>query len=315
MLSTSAFMEAMIPLYIMAFIGFIGRKVTILKESANQVMTQLMLYITLPALILFSLNTDFSIELFKDFSWLVSMSFFILFISVVVAFLLRRRALLPANQKSVYESLIIFGNQGFIGFALSYILMGDKGIIYLTLFNICYLVLIWTYGIHLFTKKEQVVHWRILFLNPGILATLIGLCILFLPFSLPSVIINAMEDVGKITIPLSMILIGSMLADIRLQDMRQYFKNIYVWIAALYKLLIIPLFLLVFLFLNVPFPLLTIAVLTAAMPSASTTSVYAQKFGGDTAFSSFAVLLSTLLCIITIPFLYSLLQWLHTYFY
>lgn len=124
-----------------------------------------------------------------------------------------------------------------------------------------------------------------------------------------------MEDVGKMTIPLSMILIGSMLADIRLQDMRQYFKNIYVWIAALYKLLIIPLFLLVFLFLNVPFPLLTIAVLTAAMPSASTTSVYAQKFGGDTAFSSFAVLLSTLLCIITIPFLYSLLQWLHTYFY
>jgi len=315
LLSTSAFIEAMIPLYIMAFIGFIGRKVTILKESANQVMTQLMLYITLPALILFSLNTDFSIRLLIDFSWLVSMSFFILFISVVVAFLLRRRALLPANQKSVYESLIIFGNQGFIGFALSYILMGDKGIIYLTLFNICYLVLIWTYGIHLFTKKEKVVHWRILFLNPGILATLIGLCILFLPFSLPSVIINTMEDVGKMTIPLSMILIGSMLADIRLQDMRQYFKNIYVWIAALYKLLIIPLFLLVFLFLNVPFPLLTIAVLTAAMPSASTTSVYAQKFGGDTAFSSFAVLLSTLLCIITIPFLYSLLQWLHTYFY
>lgn len=49
--------------------------------------------------------------------------------SVIV---LRRRAVLPANQKSVYESLIIFGNQGFIGFAVSYILMADKGIIYLT---------------------------------------------------------------------------------------------------------------------------------------------------------------------------------------
>jgi len=162
--------------------------------------------------------------------------------------------------------------------------MADKGIIYLTLFNICYLVLIWTYGIHLFTKREQVVYWRLLFLNPGILATLIGLCILFLPIKLPSVIINTIEDVGKMTIPLSMILIGSMLADIRLQDMRQYFKNIYVCNAALYKLLILPLFLLVFLFLNAPFPLLTIAMLTEAMPSASTTSVYARKFGGDTAF-------------------------------
>src|SRR5690625_4861821 len=224
MLSTSAFIEAMIPLYIMAFIGFIGRKVTFLKESANQVMTQLMLYITLPALILFSLNTDFSIRLLIDFSWLVSMSFFILFISVVVAFLLRRRALLPANQKSVYESLIIFGNQGFIGFALSYILMGDKGIIYLTLFNICYLVLIWTYGIHLFTKREKVVYWRLLFLNPGILDTLIGLCILFLPLNLPYLIIKTMEDVGKMTIPLSMILTGIVLVHSRLQDMRQNFK-------------------------------------------------------------------------------------------
>src|SRR5699024_2873778 len=114
---------------------------------------------------------------------------------------------------------------------------------------------------------------------------------------------------------LSMILIGSMLAEIRLQDMRQYFKNVYVWIAALFKLLILPLFLLFFLFLNVPFPLLIIAVLTAAMPSASTTSIYAQIFGRDTAFSSFAFLHSILLCIITIPFLYSLLIWLHAYFY
>lgn len=168
---------------------------------------------------------------------------------------------------------------------------------------------------NLITKKEQTVNWKVLFLNPGILATLIGLCMLFLPFSLPTVMINTLEDVGKMTIPLSMLLIGSVLAKIRPQAMRQYFKNIYIWIAVFYKLLILPLFLLVFLFLHIPFPLLIISVLTAAMPSGSTTSVYAQQFGGDTAFSSFGVILSTLLCILTIPFLYSLLQWLHAYFY
>src|SRR5699024_6373302 len=111
LLSTNAFMHAMIPLYMMAVIGFLARKMMILNNSANQVMTQLMLYITLPALILFSLNTAFSIELLIDFTWLAAMSIFILSISVVVAFLLRKRAELPDNQKSVYESLIIFGNQ------------------------------------------------------------------------------------------------------------------------------------------------------------------------------------------------------------
>lgn len=285
-----------------------ARKMNIFHGNANQVMTQLMLYITLPALILFSLNTTFSIELLLDFSWLVAMSIYILSISIVIAFLLRKRAVLPAKQKSVYESLIIFGNQGIIGFAVSYILMSDQGIIYLTLFNICYLALIWTYGIYLFTKGGQSTNWRrILFLNSGILATLVGLCMLFLPLSWPTVILDTMEDVGKMTIPLSMLLIGSMLADIRLQDIKRYSKNIYIWTAAFYKLLLLPLFLLIFLFLHVPYPLLIIAVLTAGMPSASTTSVYAQKFGGDTNFSSFGVMLSTLLCILTIPLLYSIL--------
>ncbi|WP_068676094.1 AEC family transporter [Oceanobacillus sp. Castelsardo] len=315
MQSTSAFLQAMVPLYIMALIGFTSRKVNILTSHANQVITQMMLYITLPALILYSLHTDFSKDILIDFAWLLTMSIFILSISVFIALLLRRKAALPMKQKSVYESLIIFGNQGFIGFAISYILMGEQGIIYLTLFNICYLILIWTYGIYLFTKSEQSINWKALFLNPGILSTLVGLLMLFLPFNWPVSLLDTFESVGKMTIPLSMILIGSLLADIKLHELHQYSINVYIWIAAGFKLLILPLFLFIFLFFQVPYPLIIIAVLTSAMPSASTTSVYAQKFGGDASFASFGVLLTTLLCILTIPLLYWLLQWLYPYFY
>src|SRR5690625_5034021 len=242
------------------------------------------------------------------------MSIFILTISIFVAKWLGRKSALPLNQKNVYESLIIFGNQGFIGFAIIYILMAEQGIIYLTLFNICYLILIWTYGIYLFTESEQSLNWKALVFNPGILSTLVGLVMLFIPYKWPSPFLNTFESVGKMTIPLSMILIGSLLADIQWHELRKYSKNIYIWIAAICKLLILPLFLFIFLFLHVPYPLILIAVLTSAMPSASTTSVYAQKFGGDASFASFGVMLSTLLCIITIPLLYTLLQWLHSLF-
>ena len=155
MLSISTFILAMIPLYIMAIIGFTARKLRLFSEHANQVITQLLLYITLPALILFSLQTTFSLELLIDFIWLVIMSIFVLSVSVFIAAILRKRAALPAKQKSVFESLIIFGNQGFIGFSVIYILMAEQGIIYLTIFNICYLILIWTYGIYLFTNMTK----------------------------------------------------------------------------------------------------------------------------------------------------------------
>jgi len=315
LLSANAFLLAMVPLYITALIGFISRRMNILHSHVNQVITHLMLYITLPALILYSLNTTFSVDIFADFAWLITMSIFILSISIIIGAWLRRRAALPEKQKSVYESLIIFGNQGFIGFAISYILLGEQGVIYLTFFNICYLILIWTYGIYLFTKNEQSVNWKNLFLNPGILSTIIGVSMLFLPFGWPALLLDTFESVGKMTIPLSMILIGCLLADIRRCDLRRYSKNVYIWIAAVFKLLILPSILLIFFFLPVPYPLIIIAVLTSAMPSASTTSVYAQKFGGDASFASFGVLVTTLLCVITIPLLYSLLQWMHLFFY
>src|SRR5699024_3303378 len=226
----------MVPLYIMALIGFMSRKIRILNEHANQVITQIMLYITLPALILYSLNTNISKDIIIDFAWLITMSIFILSISVFIGAWLRKKAALPLKQKSVYESLIIFGNQGFIGFAISYILMAEQGIIYLTLFNICYLILIWTYGIYLFTRNEQSIHWKRLFLNPGILSTFVGLIMLFLPYRWPDPFIETFESVGMMTIPLSMILIGSSLADVKWHDFRQYGQNIYIWIAASCKL-------------------------------------------------------------------------------
>ncbi|GAB3796503.1 AEC family transporter [Virgibacillus kimchii] len=315
MLPTSEFLQAMIPLYLMALIGFAGRRMEILPLHANQVITQLMLYITLPALILYSLNTTLSSGILTDFAWLVTMSVFIISVSVLAGILLRRKAALSISRKNVYESLIVFGNQGFIGFAISYILMAEQGIMYLTLFNICYLILIWTYGIFLFTRDDPSINWKALFLNPGILATLVGLGMLFLPFQWPATLLSTFEDVGKMTIPLSMILIGSLLAEIRWHYLRQYSKNIYIWIAAGCKLLLLPSFLLVFFFLPVPFPLIVIAVLTAAMPSAPTISVYAKKYGGDASFASFGVLLTTLLCVLTIPLLYNLLQWMHSIFY
>lgn len=299
----------------MALAGFLCRRRKILNYHTDQVITQLMLYITLPALILYSLNTSLTLVILTDLFYLVMMSSFILTVSIFLAAWLRKKSRLPAKQKSVYEALIIFGNQGFIGFAIIYVLMGEEGIIYLTFFNIVYLILIWTYGIYLFTKNKKKVNWKGLYFNPGIMSTLIGLAMMLLPFNWPGPLLATFESVGKMTIPLSMILIGSMLADMRWYELQTYSKNLYIWIATSCRLLLLPLLLIIFIFFQIPYPLVVIAVLTSATPSASTISIYAQKFGGDPEFASFGVIVTTLLCMLTIPMLYSLLQWLYPLFY
>ncbi|HLS07528.1 AEC family transporter [Lentibacillus sp.] len=306
--SAWAFLQEMVHLYMIALIGFMVRKKGVLNQNTNHVLTQLILYVTLPALILFSLDIPFSFSLIKEFLLLLSMSAYILLMSIFLARWMRNRSKLSDRQKSVYEGLIIFGNQGYIGFAIIFAVFGEQGIVYLTMFNMIYFILIWTYGIYLFTKDKAQIDWGKIFLNPGVLSTLTGMLVLFLPISWPGMMANTFESVGKMTVPLSMILIGSLIANITYKDLASMMKNIYIWQAAMAKLLIIPLLLIFFTTFSVPFSLLMIAVLTSGMPSAPTISLYAQKFGADTHFASLGVMVSSLLCILTIPFLYVVLH-------
>ncbi|USK72105.1 AEC family transporter [Peribacillus asahii] len=71
MYSTGEFVQEMLVLYSIAILGFIVRKTGILNENTNDVLTQLILYITLPALILFSLDIPFSVTIIKEFLWFI----------------------------------------------------------------------------------------------------------------------------------------------------------------------------------------------------------------------------------------------------
>ncbi|MBP1970971.1 putative permease [Virgibacillus natechei] len=305
------FVQEMLQLYLIAVVGFTVRKTKILNEEANHVLTQLILYITLPALILFSLNIQFSFALLGDFLWLMLMSAYILLLSIFLASWMRKRSQLSTNKKSVYEGLIIFGNQGYIGYAVVFAVFGEQGIVYLTMFNIVYFILIWIYGIYLFTRDTVAIEWKKIFLNPGVLFTSIGLIIFFLPISLPVMLANTLESVGKMTIPLSMILMGSLIANVSFKDILFLLKDKYIWKSAMAKLLFIPLLLLPFAAFSIPFSLFAVAFLVAGMPSAPTMSLYAQKFGGDALFASLGVLVSSLLCAFSIPLLYFILYLLY----
>lgn len=303
-MGAGVFLQEMASLYGIALLGFIIRRSGVLNEHANDVLTQLILYITLPALILFSLDIAFSFTLLVEFFWLVIMSIYVLVASIFLAIWMKRRSHLPTQQRSVYEGLILFGNQGFIGYAVVFIIFGQEGIIYLTIFNICYLFLIWSYGIYLFSRNQGVVNWKQIFLNPGIVSTCIGLVVFLLPISWPPVVSNGLEMVGKMTVPLSMLIIGSLIANIKIGSLFSLLKNQSLWKIALAKLIFIPLLLLPFAAISVPPSLLFIAVIVSGMPSAPTISLYAQKFGGDAFFASLGVMVTTLLCTITIPILY-----------
>ncbi|MDT8859845.1 AEC family transporter [Alkalihalobacillus sp. MEB130] len=299
--------QEMTVLLVIGFIGLIMRKVNILPKESNYVLTQVVLYITLPCLIIYSMDIQVSRELIVDISWLVGLSIFALLCTTAVGYGFRKRAKMSDSRKGVYEAAILFGNQGFIGYAIAFLLFGEIGVLYTAFFMIFFLFYVWTYVVYVVARAGQTISWRQIFLNPGVIATSIGFFIMVLPFRLPDLLGGVLADIGAMTLPLSMILIGSLLAGINSKQFKELIRNRYIWYATGAKLLLLPVFLFPFLWMPVSTTVLGVAILVTATPTAPTVPMFAQKYKGDVPFGTFMVATTTILCVITIPMLYALI--------
>ncbi|MCM3741327.1 AEC family transporter [Oceanobacillus luteolus] len=306
-MSFSIFLQEMLVLYIIGLIGFFARKKDILNQHATQVLTQLILNLTLPFLILYAMGQPYVSGVTGKVFWLIPISFLILSSAIILTFLLRKVLQLPDDRRRVLEGLVIFGNQGFIGFALLSSLFPEHGPLFVSIFNLPYLLLIWTYGVYLFVGNKGNIPWRKIFLNPGILATLIGILIFMLPIHWPVMLSALFNIVGNTTIPLSMLLIGALLANMQLKQSLVLLKDKTMWLVTGLRLIILPLLLLPIIFFSLPFPLAATAILVTATPAAPTIALYSQTYGGDTDYAAFGSAWTTLLSAFTIPMLYILL--------
>ena len=301
------FFQEMIILYFIGCIGFFAYKFKVFNQTVVEGINRMVLHLTLPFLIIYSLGQPYSLETVEKVYWLLPISIFVQFVAVGLAFLLRKSLSIPSDKKSVFEGLIIFGNQGFIGFAVLTSIYPEQGALYVSLFNLPYLILIWTYGIYLFVGTKEKVPWKTIFLNPGVVATLTGLVIFVLPIHLPPIVEAVFQSIGSTTIPLSMLLIGALIANINFAKVYMMWKDKNLWIITGMRLLFIPLVLFPLIFFPLPFPLIATVVLVSATPAAPTMALYAQKYGGDIDFAAVGSALTTMLSGLSIPFLYFLL--------
>ncbi|MBA1336141.1 MAG: Malate permease [Firmicutes bacterium] len=141
-------------------------------------------------------------------------------------------------------------------------------------------------------------------MNPGIVGAVLGLMLFLLSIKLPWPLYRSLEILGSTTTPLSMIVVGSILANI---DVRKMFEDLKVfWVSAI-RLILLPVA--VFFILRVigfEGLLVAIPVLITAMPAAANAAIMAEKYGGDSELGSKIVFVSTMLSLLTMPLIIGL---------
>ncbi|HSN58181.1 MAG TPA: AEC family transporter [Clostridiaceae bacterium] len=284
-------------LALIMLIGIIARKKGMLNAEVNSKLSDFLLNITLPCLIVTSFNFEFSAEMMNNIKLIFLYS---VIIHLVLIFLSKVFALRFSESSSkVIRFVTVFSNSGFMGFPVLFGLYGNIGVFYGAIFNIPWNIFMLSFGSMLFTGKKDLKSLRSVITHPGIIATAIGMMMFIFSLSMPLPLEKALVSVGAMTTPLSMIIVGSMLAEIKFKEV---FSGFAVYYVSAIRLIAAPLLTLAIMrLLNADQLLTEVAVTIEAMPAAVIATVLASKFGGDTKLASRCVFISTIISMITIP--------------
>ena len=139
------------------------------------------------------------------------------------------------------------------------------------------------------------------FVTPAAVASVLGFGFFVGNIALPEALGGALGILGDTTTPLSMVLIGSIIARM---DYRKAIGKARLYATSLYRLALFPLALFGALrAMGLRGLLLSLPVILAAMPVAANSAILAEAYGGDSETASSLVLVSTILSLLTIPVL------------
>ncbi|AEH50602.1 AEC family transporter [Pseudothermotoga thermarum] len=298
---TGAVANQILVIFILIGFGFFLKKIKMMEEGFTKTASDLIVHVTLPLLVVASMDREFSLEYAKN----AILLFLIGGIMYLTHFLVGKflAIFVEEHSKNIYTYMVVFGNVGFLGYPVARIAFGEIGVFYAAFFNLWFQLLNWTLGIKLMSKEK--VSLKRLLTTPGLLAILFGLLLFFTPLKLPLVLKTAFSMVGEVSTPLSMFLIGAFIAEAKFSD---FVGNLNLYLTALLKLAVCPF--IMFLIL-LPFDLEHITkvlpIMMSGMPSGINAAIFAKKFGSNYKLASQGVIISTAFSLVTLPILMSIL--------
>ncbi len=286
-------------LFIFMLAGFILRRAGVITAEGKKSLSDLLIDFILPANIICSFQLDLSAELLTSCAAMLIISIVCQFVYLLVSRVIYPGA--PRERLACLRYGTVCSNAGFLGLPIIGGVVGTMGTLLTSVALIPQRIVMWSAGLSLFTKTDGKSVIRKLATHPCIVAVFIGFALMLggNP-TFPDFIQKALSGASGCTTCLSMLVIGSILAEAKHIN----WKDKLMWWYVAVRLVIIPLIVFAALALLPVDPLVrTVMVLMSAMPAGSTTAILAARYDGDAPFASCLVFVTTLLSMVTLPLL------------
>ena len=319
-------------LFLLMIPGIILKKAKMIPEGFGKGLSNLVLYIAQPALIFLAYIQPFDADILINSVYVLVLSIIAHVIFAVVAMMLFKGA--PDAQRRMLRFATIFSNAAFMGIPLIGAVLEDTypgATLFASIYNITFNLFLWSLGVMICTKdrdldkdgvddhaeaKAEGASITKALLHPVTIAAAIGLLFFVFPIKdyIPEVIWGLVSDTAthlkNLVAPLSMIVIGLRLPDIKFKGME---KDKYMYLFLALRHVILPLAvvgvlkLVALTGLTIHPAVAPVVLILASAPAASSATMFAEKYDCDATYVSRLVTVSTLLSIVTMPLLLMLI--------
>ena len=292
-------------LLLMLLAGVALVRLKVLRPGQEVVLNKVVLYAVTPCAVVNAYQMEYTPARLAALGIALGGAAFFFLVSFLLARVLRR----PLKLEPVEEAGLIYSNCGNLILPLASALLGREGVFYASSYLLIQTLLMWTHGCSLISGEKG--DWKKALLNVNLIAVALGLALFLLRVSLPEILMNAVSGMSAMLGPLSMLLLGMMLAS---ASLRQVFARPRAWLLAALRLIGLPLaalLLLVLTGLTHTEPargVLLIPLLQGAAPCAAMVSQFAQLYGKQPEWAGSINVLTTILCVVTLPLKAALYQ-------
>lgn len=318
-MSITVVLEQMTIIMILILTGVFLYRKNMFSEDTSRQISSLIVNVANPALLICSVFDDTPklslYELGIGFV-VVIISYIVLLLSAyLIPFILR----IPQKEHYAYHMLTVFGNVGFIGIPVVSAVLGSSALIFVSLNNLVYNVIFYTYGITILKKAalgqrieksdtdgqdspESPADSESIFrklINAGTISAFLTLILYLADFNVPAIISDSLTYAGRSTTFLSMLVLGVSVAQMAPKDIFSHPK-LYAFTLIRQILLPVGFTLLLGIFIQKPL-IVNSSALMLAVPAGSMPLMLAKQLHVEDSTISQGIILTTILSLLTIP--------------
>lgn len=306
----------MLVMFVLMLAGYILQKGKFLPENSSSVVSKILVFVLSPALTLSNQIKMCTPENLLSCSTLMLYSIVILAVAIVLSYalsalIIKNRSKDPNSiyQRQIYKYAITFGNFAYMGNYIVLGIWGDAMLFKYLMFTFLMNATVLAWGVYILVPKSQnsksmLSNLKTGLLTPPFLAMVLGIILGVTGASkfVPPFMTTALENAGNCMGPVAMLLAGMVVGE---YDFNELLKNKKVYLTTLLRLIIIPaIFVGALKLMGVAEEIVLLTLIAYATPMGLNTIVYPAAYGGDTKTGAAMTMISSILCVATMPIMY-----------